>query len=53
MTLTDEGAALLARCRERTHALEARLAASMPPGLEPSIRRWLVDVATMDLLPPS
>ena len=53
MALTDGGAALLARCRERTHALEARLSASIPPGLEPAVRRWLVDVATMELLPPS
>lgn len=49
MELTDEGRALLARCRERTQILDARLSASIPDDLEPAIRRWLVDVATIDL----
>lgn len=49
MELTENGKALLARCRERTAQIEARLAASIPPGLEPTIRRWLVDIASLDL----
>jgi DNA-binding MarR family transcriptional regulator len=49
MELTDEGRLLLARCRERTQVLDARLSASVPEGLEAAIRRWLVDVAIMDL----
>ena len=49
MELTDDGRVLLARCRERTQVLGARLSASIPPDLEPAIRRWLVDVATLDL----
>lgn len=49
MALTEEGKALLERCRERTLQLEARLTASIPAGLEPAIRRWLVDVASLDL----
>jgi len=50
MALTAEGQALLARCRERTRSLDATLQASIPAGLEPDIRRWLVRLATMDLL---
>jgi len=48
MALTDEGKALLARCRERTAQIEARLSSSIPSGLEPAIRRWLVDIASLD-----
>jgi DNA-binding MarR family transcriptional regulator len=49
MRLTAEGSGLLARCRMRTHQVEEKLAASMPPGAEPAIRRWLADVTTVDL----
>jgi len=49
MELTEEGRALLDRCRARTAILDARLRESMPDGLEPPIRRWLVDVATLNL----
>lgn len=49
MELTEAGKALLARCRERTHQIEALLSASMPPEMEPVIRRWLVEVARLDL----
>jgi DNA-binding MarR family transcriptional regulator len=49
MSLTPEGAALLAECRKRTARIEQKLATSMPPDLEPAIRRWLADVATLDL----
>ena len=45
MELTETGQTLLAECRERTRHLEARLAASIPPGLEPAIRHWLVEIA--------
>lgn len=46
MELTETGQALLAECRERASHLEAHLAASIPPGLEPALRHWLVDVAS-------
>ena len=49
MALTEEGKTLLAECRERTQIIESRLSASIPPGLEPAIRRWLVDIVTLDL----
>ena len=49
MALTEEGKTLLAECRERTQIIESRLSASIPPGLEPAIRRWLVDISTLDL----
>src|SRR6478735_2153798 len=45
MELTESGKTLLAECRQRTRLLEARLAASIPPGLEPALRHWLVEVA--------
>jgi DNA-binding MarR family transcriptional regulator len=46
VALTDDGRALLARCRERTQAVEARLAATLTPEQERVVRRWLVEVAT-------
>lgn len=46
MALTDEGVALLARCRERTKAVEARLVSNLTPDQERIVRRWLVEVAT-------
>jgi DNA-binding MarR family transcriptional regulator len=49
MELTETGRELLAKCRARTHQIEARLSASMPPDLEPAIRRWLVGLVSLDL----
>jgi DNA-binding MarR family transcriptional regulator len=49
MELTEEGRVLLDRCRERTALIDARLRASLPEGLEAEVRRWLVEVATLDL----
>ncbi len=51
MELTDEGRDLLDRCRERTGVIDVRLRESLPDGLEPQVRRWLVEVATLDLEP--
>lgn len=48
MELTDAGRALLARCRERTQAMEGRLTAALSPDEERIIRRWLVAVATRE-----
>lgn len=48
MALTDDGRALLTRCRERTQAVEARLAATLTPEQERGVRRWLVAVATSE-----
>ena len=48
MELTDEGRALLARCRERTQLIESQLLAGLTPEQEHLIRRWLVDIATKD-----
>jgi len=48
MELTDAGLALLARCRERTQAIEGRLTAALAPAEERIIRRWLVAVATRE-----
>ncbi len=49
MELTEEGKALLDRCRERTQTIELRLVEDISPEQERIIRRWLVDVATRDL----
>jgi DNA-binding MarR family transcriptional regulator len=49
MALTAEGLALLAQCRERTQAVEARMATNLSPDEERAVRRWLVDMATRDL----
>lgn len=49
MSLTPEGADLLAQCRQRTAVIERKLATAMPPEFEPAIRRWLADLATLDL----
>ncbi len=46
MALTEDGRALLARCRDRTQAVEARLASTLTPDQERIVRRWLVEVAT-------
>ena len=49
MELTEDGRTLLARCRERTLQIEARLSASLGPDLDGPVRRWLAEVATLDL----
>lgn len=49
MALTEDGVALLAQCRERVRGIERRLAAGLDPDLERQVRRWLVEVATLDL----
>lgn len=49
MELTDEGRVLLDRCRERTAVIDARLRESLPDDLEAQVRRWLVEVATLEL----
>jgi len=49
MALTEEGKTLLTECRERASIIENRLSDSIPPGLEPAIRRWLVEISTLDL----
>jgi DNA-binding MarR family transcriptional regulator len=50
MELTDEGQSLLARCRERTGRLDARLRADLAPDQEQFLRSWLVNIATRGLL---
>ena len=49
MELTESGRDLLAACRARAQQIDALLIASLPPGLEPALRRWLVDVVALDL----
>jgi DNA-binding MarR family transcriptional regulator len=49
MELTDEGRVLLERCRQRAHAVDAKLKSLMDPEDEAAIRRWLVDVASANL----
>jgi DNA-binding MarR family transcriptional regulator len=49
MELTEDGQALLARCRERVHKIEARLNANLTPEHRHAVRSWLVEVATKDL----
>jgi DNA-binding MarR family transcriptional regulator len=49
LQLTEEGKALLARCRERAQTLDALLRADLSPEDEQTIRRWLVAIATSDL----
>jgi DNA-binding MarR family transcriptional regulator len=48
LRLTEEGRALLAKCRARVHAVERDLGARLRPSEEQVIRRWLVDVALAD-----
>lgn len=45
IALTAQGKALLARCRERVLADEARLAAGLSAQEEQVIRRWLAALA--------
>ncbi len=49
MALTDDGVSLLAECRERVQGIERRLGSGLDPDLERQVRRWLVEVATLDL----
>ncbi|MDR3519082.1 MAG: MarR family winged helix-turn-helix transcriptional regulator [Azospirillaceae bacterium] len=55
--LSDSGAALLAACRARAHAVEQELTTRLPPAEEQAIRHWLVGVAaaagTKDVPPDS
>ncbi|MBL8571903.1 MAG: MarR family transcriptional regulator [Phreatobacter sp.] len=45
LELSDAGRQLLARCRDRVHAIEAELVAETPPDDIGAVRRWLVRVA--------
>jgi len=49
MALTEDGYALLLRCRERTQFVNARLRSRLRQDEESVVRRWLVDMATRDL----
>lgn len=49
MELTQEGKALLAKCRERAQSVEARLVQNLDADQERVVRRWLVDIATRNL----
>jgi DNA-binding MarR family transcriptional regulator len=46
LEITPAGKELLARCKRRVEALEARLTAGLSPADEKAVRRWLVSVAT-------
>lgn len=48
MALTEDGLALLAQCRERTHAINDKMVANLTADEERIVRRWLVDMATRD-----
>jgi DNA-binding MarR family transcriptional regulator len=48
LSLTPEGAAVLARCRERVLALDSALAETLSAEEETVIRGWLVRIATAD-----
>jgi DNA-binding MarR family transcriptional regulator len=43
--VTASGRALLARCRERVHAIERKLVEGLPEAEERAIRRWLAGLA--------
>jgi DNA-binding MarR family transcriptional regulator len=45
LDLTEAGRRLLARCRDRAHAIEQHLLADLPAQEERIIRKWLVRVA--------
>ena len=45
LEITEAGKALLARCKRRVDAVEARLAAPLSPDEERVIHRWLAHVA--------
>jgi DNA-binding MarR family transcriptional regulator len=47
LDLTEDGQALLAKCRARVDALEGQLAAGLSSQEEESIRRWLVHTALL------
>jgi len=42
LVISEAGAALLARCRERVAALEAAMVAGLTPTQERTVREWLV-----------
>ncbi len=44
--LTRRGLALLEKCRKHAMALERRLAASLSPQAQATVRRWLAKIAT-------
>jgi DNA-binding MarR family transcriptional regulator len=43
--LTEAGRDLLARCRERSLAVESQLASGLSPEADQAIRSWLVEAA--------
>ncbi|HVI88610.1 MAG TPA: MarR family transcriptional regulator [Dongiaceae bacterium] len=47
LLLTESGAKLLAKCRDRVAHLEAQLLAGLAPGEEQAVRRWLVKAALL------
>jgi DNA-binding MarR family transcriptional regulator len=46
--LTESGHELLARCRERSLAVERQLAAGLAPEAEQAVRAWLVGLAVQE-----
>lgn len=48
LDVTDEGLALLARCRRRTARIEEEMVAGLTAEEEQLIRRWLVSVAMVE-----
>lgn len=51
--VTASGRALLARCRERVHAIERKLVEGLPEAEEQAIRRWLAGLARDRDEPPA
>lgn len=47
LQLTESGAGLLVKCRQRVARLEAQLEAGLTAGEEEALRRWLVRVALL------
>ncbi len=50
--VTEAGRALLARCRDRVHAIERKLVEGLSDAEEKTIRRWLVALALARDEPP-
>lgn len=48
LALTDEGGALLKRCRRRLDKIEAEMTKGLPPATEAAIRDWLTGLASAD-----
>jgi DNA-binding MarR family transcriptional regulator len=48
LDLSDNGRALLRKCRERVYRLEGDLTAGLTADDERAVRRWLVKVATAE-----